>query len=745
MKKLIAGIIVILVGQLLLFNQSCFAQFTSSDFLKAAGPVIRNQSGEGDVVALRGTNFGSWLSMEHWIGPLGYGLIDRSEWTVSASANVSSDNLDYIIDGDESTRWNSSTNQTSLVEQSLTFDLKEKVVFDKISLVGGDNANESPNQYRIEISTNGTSWTEITSGSGSSSTVVDIEIGAVEAQYMKITITGTSLNTWTISELYLLMNDDYSVRNAMYDRFGVAKTDSIWDYYQDLWITTADLDSIKAMGMNMVRVPFYWMEVMNNDGTIKENAFTQMDWIVQQCSEREIYVMLDLHGAPGGLDGYITSGQAVTNDLWSNQTYQQMTVDLWKAVAEHFKGEPAVCAYDLMNEPVSNNTSFSTSAMYDKIYQAVREIDPDHIISVQAFYNFDMISPPNLRGWENMLYQAHYYNTDFYNWDSQNGFIQYALADLSWHQMHWNVPVLAGEYNFWHHLDLWSKWMNGINSFSGSWSNWCYKNNTNERNWGLYLGNFNPQPDVNFDTEEEIKAKWDKFTTPNFQRNDVLIDTIVNFTTTDSYIGIGDNVWFEAYNGSYISSENGTSPMTCNTFTVRETEIFTVVDAGDGKIALLGNNGKYVSSNNGTTSMTCTKDEIGETEKFYWINLSNGQMALLGQGGFVSMEGGSNPINANRNVIDGWEIYSWGKQDVQTSVIEYNQSIDIYPNPLGDDRLLNYNLQNFNNVPIHIYNAEGQIMYTENLSGHGVVDLSFLSSGLYIIDLGSKREKLIVR
>ncbi|WP_321370050.1 cellulase family glycosylhydrolase [uncultured Draconibacterium sp.] len=739
-QRTVIFFLLVLIG---LSNNKSFGQFDSTDFLKASGPVIRNQSGDGDIVALRGTNLGSWLSMEHWIGALGYGVINRQNWQVTGSVAVSGNNFELMLDGDEATKWNSGTTQNSYSGQYITIDCQDNVVFDKIIIAAGNNTAEAPASYTISISTNGMEWTDIASGSGSQR--IEIETGAAETRYVRFAQTGSSENTWSIAEFYLLMNDDFSVRNATYDRFGVAKADSIWDYYQDLWITEADLDSIKSYGMNMVRVPFYWMEVMNNDGTIKENAFTQMDWIVEQCSEREIYVMLDLHGAPGGLDGYITSGQAVTNELWSSAEYQQMTVDLWKAVAEHFEGEPAVCAYDLMNEPVSNNASFSTSAMYDKIYQAVREIDPDHIISVQAFYNFDMISSPFLIGWENVLYQAHYYNTDYNNWDSQNGFINYALSDLSWHQMHWKVPVLAGEYNFWNHLDLWSKWMNGINSFSGSWSNWCYKNNTGIRNWGLFLGNVNPAPDLNFDSEEEIKAKWDKFTTPNFRRNIELIDTITGYAKNTVYIGIGDAIYFEAYDGSYISSENGTAAMTCNTFTVGESEIFTIVDAGDGKIALLGNNGKYVSSNNGTASMTCDKDEIGENEKFYWIDLSNGEMALLGKGGFVSMEGGSIPINSDRTVIDGWEIFSWGKKDIQTSVPEFEQSIDIFPNPLGDDRLLNYNLQNFNNVPIHIYNAEGQIMYTENLSGHGVVDLSFLSSGLYIVDLGSKREKLIVR
>ncbi|WP_163711307.1 cellulase family glycosylhydrolase [Mangrovibacterium lignilyticum] len=732
-----------LVGLFCFTTLAGYAQFDSSDFLKAAGPVIKNQSGEGELVALRGTNLGSWLSMEYWIGPLGYGAINRDNWIVSGSASVSGTNLSYMLDGDESTKWNSGTAQVATDGQTITIDCKKKVVFDKITMNAGDVADETPSFYRISISNDGISWTEVANGTGTTK-VIDVYIGAVEAQFIKVAQKGNSDNSWSIAEFYLLMNDDYSVRNANYDRFGVDKTDELWDYYQDLWITTTDMDSIKAMGMNMVRVPFYWMEVMNNDGTIKANGFKQLDWVVEQCSQREIYVMLDLHGAPGGLDGYITSGQATTNELWNDPESQQMTVDLWKAVATHFKGEPAVCAYDLMNEPVSSNSSFTTSDMYDLIYKAVRAIDPDHIISVQAFYNFDMIDSPSQRGWENMLYQAHYYNTDFYNWDSQNGFINWALGDMAWHQLQWDTPVLAGEYNFWGFLDLWSKWMNGLNCFNGAWSNWTYKNMTSNLNWGLYLGNSNPIPDLSFESEETIKAKWDKFETKYFYRNAGLIDTIRGNTERIAYRGIGSYISFEAYNNTFISSEGGNAAMTCNRSLRTDSEYFLIEDAGEGFIALKGNNGKYVSSNNGTSSMTCDKDVIGETEKFYWIDLAGGKMALLGKGGFVSMEGGSIPINANRTGIDGWEVYYWDKKDISTSVNDLENSSLIYPNPLCQGQRLNYTLENSQERLLSIYNANGINVFKREIQGAGTLDLSFLTAGIYLVEFGRKTEKLVV-
>ncbi len=39
-------------------------------FLKAAGTDVRDDSGKGEIVALRGVNLGSWLLLEDWMCPL---------------------------------------------------------------------------------------------------------------------------------------------------------------------------------------------------------------------------------------------------------------------------------------------------------------------------------------------------------------------------------------------------------------------------------------------------------------------------------------------------------------------------------------------------------------------------------------------------------------------------------------------------------------------------------------------------
>jgi endoglucanase len=99
------------------------------------------------------------------------------------------------------------------------------------------------------------------------------------------------------------------------------------------------------------------------------------------------------------------------------------------------------------------------------------------------------------------------------------------------HRISWNVPVYAGEYNFWLFMDVWQKWMTGLNSHNMSWSNWTYKNRTTGNNWGFYQGNTNPVPDINNDSSATITLKWSKFGTANFTPNTTLINTVKPFTT----------------------------------------------------------------------------------------------------------------------------------------------------------------------------------------------------------------------
>lgn len=70
--------------------------------------------------------------------------------------------------------------------------------------------------------------------------------------------------------------------------------------------------------MSVIRVPFTYMNLYRydsskNDWALRDNAFRKLDWFVEQCSQRGIYVILDLHGAFGSQNGQDHSGEVIDN------------------------------------------------------------------------------------------------------------------------------------------------------------------------------------------------------------------------------------------------------------------------------------------------------------------------------------------------------------------------------------------------------------------------------------------------
>lgn len=329
-------------------------------------------------------------------------------------------------------------------------------------------------------------------------------------------------------------NNDYAVRTALKNRFSNAEYEEIMSYYQSIYFTEDDLDYIASLGLNLIRIPVYYMELMDDEGNIKENAFENLDWAINEGKKRGIYTLIDLHGAPGGQsNGWLTGGQTGSNELWTNTEYQKLTIKIWKAIAEHYNGEEAVMGYGLLNEPVpSEDTLLSRGEMYDLLYDAVRAIDKDHIIVIGAFYSYDDIGNPFDYNWTNVVYETHHYNDSDHSYNGQVGFANGQITYLKQYQEAYNIPLLAGEYNFFPISDAWLTFMNTLNSLNIAWTSWTYKNTDTDfsNNWGLFLA-----PDavaVNWqeDSLETIKEKLSHYQTSYYQENTFLKDLIKQST-----------------------------------------------------------------------------------------------------------------------------------------------------------------------------------------------------------------------
>jgi endoglucanase len=489
-----------------------------------------------------------------------------------------------------------------------------------------------------------------------------------------INLHGTNLGGWLLQEAWMSpfnTPDQFTLTQTLWNRFGTDTNQSLQSGFQDTWIQASDLDNIKNMGLNLVRVPMYWEDFMSPDGSMKPDSisFRKLDWLVTQSAQRNIYVILDFHGVQGGDCPWQSCGISNSNQLWVNSTYQDRTVQIWERLATHYNGNPTIAAYDLLNEPLLTSGAAENSAQvkqkydyYNRLYNAVRAKDPNHIIIVAAFFDWEQSLAPSTYGWSNVVYQTHHYNMSAYDdWNMTNSMIDSWLSKMAQYQASYNVPVYAGEFSF-GQLDLTDKWLAGLNALNASWSNWSYKV-TGGGNWGFYNNNTNPVPDIYNDSAATITSKWSKFSTPNFQINTGLINVFKKYAAAPVSPGSSTSSIQAMANNSYVSAENaGASPLVANRTAVGGWEKFNIINNSDGTISLLSMaNNKYVTADlNLNTQLIARATSIQDWEKFRKVDRGNGKVALqaVANNQYVSADlNQGSVLYANRAAVGGWEEF----------------------------------------------------------------------------------------
>ena len=302
----------------------------------------------------------------------------------------------------------------------------------------------------------------------------------------EVQLKGVNLGGWLIHEDWLcpdelpkgVQYDHETILKILEERFGREKAYELTKLYEENWITEYDLDIIKDRGFNCVRVPFWYRNFYYDDQGTKiydENGewdFSVLDWVIEECTERELYVILDMHGAVGSQSDAPHSGRAFQGaQLYENEEYQRLTVELWQAIASRYVDSPAVAMYDLLNEPMCDvecteiERRMKNEFIYGLLYDAVREVDTEHIITMEAIWTGFALPKTFFKGWDNIVYQVHFYNNSDFIF---NFFLLLTIA------LHPNVPLMVGEF-YPHEQTTWKNCFSTMNKLNYSWMLWTYK------------------------------------------------------------------------------------------------------------------------------------------------------------------------------------------------------------------------------------------------------------------------------
>jgi len=303
----------------------------------------------------------------------------------------------------------------------------------------------------------------------------------------ELLLRGVGLGSWLLPEGYMWKFPNEGDRprriEAMIERLiGKEMADKFWDTYYDRYIAEEDIEQMAAEGFNSVRIPINARFLMDESETLanglypyREERLKLIDRMIEWCRKHKLYVILDLHGAPGGQTGTNIDDSAFNRpDLFMVKTHWQQTVDLWGMLADRYKDEWIVAGYDLLNEPLPewfSSLNHQVMPLYREIVQAIRKVDQRHMIILEGVHwstdwsIFEEAFAEDDPFDDNLLLQFHKY---WNNPDTESIHKYLAFREK------WNVPIFMGEGGE-NHNDWYAGAFRLLEDYNISWNFWTWK------------------------------------------------------------------------------------------------------------------------------------------------------------------------------------------------------------------------------------------------------------------------------
>jgi len=273
---------------------------------------------------------------------------------------------------------------------------------------------------------------------------------------------GIGLGGYMLQEGYMYdlskLGQQHKIREKITSLVGEDKAADFYKKWLHNFIQKADIDSLAAWGFNSVRLPMHYdlftlpvaQETIKGENTWLPIGFQMVDSLLSWCGQDHIYLILDLHAAPGGQgnDLPISDRYPDQPSLWESQENQDKTVALWKQLAHRYKNEKWIGGYDILNETnwgfddttdkrgASEKGNIPLRNLLVKITKAIRSEDKKHIVFLEGngfANNYNGIFPL----WDkNIVVSFHKY------WNPNTQEVIQKFLD---YRTQYNVPLWLGE------------------------------------------------------------------------------------------------------------------------------------------------------------------------------------------------------------------------------------------------------------------------------------------------------------
>jgi endoglucanase len=337
-----------------------------------------------------------------------------------------------------------------------------------------------------------------------------------------VRLRGTSLGNWLLLENFMigLPGTDSQIHAEIEKAYGPEKARYFWKRYRECIAGEKDIEYLKGLGVNSIRFPLNYrlFESDQDPYHYLDEGFDEIDRVLKYCEFYGIYVILDLHAAPGGQNSDWHSDNSTGESLfWEHAGFRKRMTALWGVIAERYRDNPWIAGYDLLNESVAPESKLDIfNSFYQECAETIRKFDNNHIIFAEGntYARFLKVLKPLSD--QNCAYSFHFYPMFGYRetkpQDRCRNLKKYILADLSVEE-YWavfNRPLWCGETGC--IRDIFTKkktdqlnqaTIEALEEQGISWSLWAYKDVGR-------MGMLYPKTDSDWmKLSRNLEEKWD--------------------------------------------------------------------------------------------------------------------------------------------------------------------------------------------------------------------------------------------
>lgn len=345
----------------------------------------------------------------------------------------------------------------------------------------------------------------------------------------EVKLRGVNLGGWLMMEGYILggRNIPESEFKRRFKKVnGEAALKEFEYYFRKNFINQKDIEYIKKLGFNCVRVPFHWK--------IAYEEIIWLDEVIKWCEQNKIYCILDMHSVPGSQNGdWHSDPVKISKSLfWDKKNFHKKYYELWDLISKRYKNKEIIAGYDIMNEPVMRKKNWAKilADVYNNVIEIIRKNSDNHIIFVEGNLwatQYDFLNYLDYKNHKNVAISIHfYYPVDFtFNLDHS---LKYPSKILNKYKLRsilkkyleiskkFNMPIYVGEfgvnlrcYNSCYGEKQYLKDVISIfEEFGYHWTIWTYKTiYINVQPSGLLLYEKNPP----FISRQENEFGWERY------------------------------------------------------------------------------------------------------------------------------------------------------------------------------------------------------------------------------------------